>query len=314
MIFMANGTHPRQGNAVLQRPGTNSLMVGKPCGQLALCYVNSNRTNRVSRSFNRSMIDDNKLSSVVIGYKDENYNLLMGSGTLIGPNLVLTSAHMILDIKDICAIEGRNYSDTKLFVRFDYEYTSESVDTQSPRLAQFLDETVIGIKNIGNVPCKDFALLVLPPSLALPMERVAKIANRSVVQHEDTISFQHPKVENFEKSTHPDVVTRVSGGEISFNTCHAPRDPEHCNALACVKHTYRYGSSGGGVFDKNMCLIGVVQGDTGRQDSTDEGQPKCRFVKIENIIGESKFLKNNVLPGPTWGKISAFADLSNDNP
>ncbi len=273
------------------------------CPTPCMCYVNSRKTNRVGTSFRQSAINNNKSSSVAIGYAEEDFDIIYGSGTIISPNVVITSSHVVGYLRAKRALQGKNFSDSNLYILLDYEYTSGSVDTGHPQIAQFQKEPVISVKREGDINCEDFALLRLqgPPGLGLPESRIARISNRTIVKDEEIIVFQHPGLTNAEKQSHPHMVTRVSAGPVTFTDC-----VSNCPAIACAKIQARVGSSGGGVFDQNMCLVGVYMGidETGRK----------KFVKMSHILPKSKYLSANVAPGPTCLRIVSMADSSNDVP
>ncbi len=225
-----------------------------------------------------------------------------GSGTLIHNRVVLTAAHVLEDMR----ATHPNFLDTEIQVTFNWEYTQQTVNTKSPvpspnrpwaKVKKVIEE--------GSKYNVDYALLLIEwvsPGLPNPVGTPAPIANRTPRLGENVLAVQHPpsppKKGDFVFPPPGTSVrlyecpTQVSAGDV-YDLFQAPFGDQAC---AYAFFYGDHGSSGGGVFDTNGQLLGVIGGGN-------EAEGMAFFVQMDKIVAKSARVRQFIHIGqqiPTW--------------
>ena len=238
------------------KPKKKCLRYGEPC------HVNSKYADPLG-DFTKAQVQKAKHSSLLLtSTKDTSYKC---SAVMISPAWALTAKHCL-----------ENGSVENLRAVLHDEYTAATVDTSSRKRDSNRREFLIVVLQQGKDA--DWALVNLMSHLPPDTKHYPKLANRKPNKDEKTLAIHHPKGEP----------TQGSSGKVEAIDQNNPNRPKS-KSVATDWFKVKPGSSGGGVFDKDGKLIGIVGGQT-----PGTGAPSY-FTQMTTIIAESPLVAGHLL-------------------
>lgn len=263
------------------QPWHSDFRVFRKNGRLPWFHVNSPKGKQIIGHLD-IMRQSSCIVSSAIAHTDKSY--FNGSGTLIHPYVVLTSAHILENYRQ----SDPEFDETDLEVTFNYECVAPGTGIE-PLSSNRPWAKVLKVLEEGSQMGVDYALLLIcwQPSGVIPSwaYSVPPIANRAPIIGEYVTALQNPKgskVDVVRNKTIYKNPTMVSRGEV-FDADEVSGTKQGDRAYAYALYNSEAGSSGGGVYDSEGSLLGVITGG---------GQFVASFFcQIDKIIQQSKRLQ-----------------------
>ena len=244
-------------------PGVLNKKPKKKCARYGEpCHVNSKHADPLG-DFTKAQVQKAKHSSLLLrSTKDSTYKC---SAVMISPAWALTTKHCL-----------ENASVQNIRAVLHDEYTAATVDTSSPKRDSNRREFLVVVLQQGKDA--DWALINLISHLPPDTKHYPRVANRKPKKGEKTLAIHHPRGEP----------TQGSSGKVEAID---KKNPSRGSSKSVAYDWFKVkpGSSGGGVFDKNGKLIGIVGGQT-----PGKGAPSY-FIQMQTIVAESPLVAGHLL-------------------